>query len=112
MPYYKFGPKDILKNRVKAYPDNTFFVHSASVYYNNKNSYLRWDFDFIKLQMSDTEEGESTLNFLVPQSWGNTYNARTSGRTLDQLYDEYKEDRYRCSPLLRRMEKVNAKFFD
>ena len=37
MPYYKFGPKDILKNRVKAYPDNTFFVHSASVYYNNEN---------------------------------------------------------------------------
>ena len=31
---------------------------------------------------------------------------------LDQLYDEYKEDRYRCSPLLRRMGKVNAKFFD
>ena len=37
MPYYKFGPKDILRNRVKAYPDNTFFVHSASVYYNNRN---------------------------------------------------------------------------
>ena len=31
---------------------------------------------------------------------------------LDQLYDEYKEDRYRCSPLLRRMGKINAKFFD
>ena len=37
MPYYKFGPKDILRNRIKAYPDNTFFVHSASVYYRNRN---------------------------------------------------------------------------
>ena len=35
MPFYKFGPKDILRNRIKSYPDNTFFVHSSSVYYNN-----------------------------------------------------------------------------
>ena len=38
MPLYKFGPKDILRNRIKTYPDNTFFVHSASVYYNNRNA--------------------------------------------------------------------------
>lgn len=37
MPYYKFGGKDILRNRIKAYPDNTFFVHSASIYYDNRN---------------------------------------------------------------------------
>tara|TARA_R100001129_G_scaffold181103_1_gene159939 strand:- start:143 stop:1345 length:1203 start_codon:yes stop_codon:yes gene_type:complete len=37
MPLYKFGPKDILRNRIKTYADNTFFVHSASVYYSNKN---------------------------------------------------------------------------
>tara|TARA_R100000406_G_scaffold92845_1_gene82300 strand:- start:1415 stop:2620 length:1206 start_codon:yes stop_codon:yes gene_type:complete len=38
MPLYKFGPKDILKNRIKTYPNNTFFIHSASVYYNNRNN--------------------------------------------------------------------------
>jgi len=37
MPYYKFGRKDILRNRIKTYPDNTFFVHSASIYYENRN---------------------------------------------------------------------------
>jgi len=37
MPLYKFGPKDILRNRIKTYADNTFFVHSASIYYANKN---------------------------------------------------------------------------
>jgi len=31
---------------------------------------------------------------------------------LDELYDEYHEDRYRCSPLLRRMNKENKTFFD
>ena len=37
MPYYKFGPKDILRNRIKTYPDNTFFVNDNKVYYGNRN---------------------------------------------------------------------------
>jgi len=31
--------------------------------------------------------------------------------TLNSLYDEYREDRYRCSPLLRRMNKEGKTFF-
>ena len=30
---------------------------------------------------------------------------------LDELYNEYHEDRYRCSPLLRKMNKENKMFF-
>ena len=30
---------------------------------------------------------------------------------LDALYDEYREDRYRCSPMLRRMNKEQKTFF-
>lgn len=30
---------------------------------------------------------------------------------MDELYDEYHEDRYRCSPLLRKMNKAGDKFF-
>ncbi|MEP0263537.1 3-hydroxyacyl-CoA dehydrogenase NAD-binding domain-containing protein [Dokdonia sp.] len=30
---------------------------------------------------------------------------------MDALYDEYREDRYRCTPLLRRMNKRGHKFF-
>lgn len=30
---------------------------------------------------------------------------------IDELYDEYHEDRYRCSPLLRKMKKQNKTFF-
>ncbi|MFT5892292.1 MAG: 3-hydroxybutyryl-CoA dehydrogenase [Dokdonia sp.] len=30
---------------------------------------------------------------------------------MDALYDEYREDRYRCSPLLRRMNKEGGMFF-
>jgi 3-hydroxybutyryl-CoA dehydrogenase len=30
---------------------------------------------------------------------------------IDALYDEYREDRYRCSPLLRRMAREGRRFF-
>ncbi len=32
-------------------------------------------------------------------------------KTLDELYEEYHEDRYRCSPLLRKMAKEKKMFF-
>ncbi len=31
---------------------------------------------------------------------------------MDELYNEYHEDRYRCSPLLRKMKRKNGKFFN
>lgn len=31
--------------------------------------------------------------------------------TLDNLYNQYHEDRYRCSPILRKMKNENKKFF-
>ncbi len=31
---------------------------------------------------------------------------------MDVLYEEYREDRYRCSPLLRKMERTGKKFFE
>jgi len=31
---------------------------------------------------------------------------------MDELYDEYREDRYRCSPLLRKMNRENSKFYN
>jgi 3-hydroxybutyryl-CoA dehydrogenase len=33
-------------------------------------------------------------------------------KTLDDLYDEYHEDRYRCSPLLRKMNRQKTTFFN
>jgi 3-hydroxybutyryl-CoA dehydrogenase len=31
---------------------------------------------------------------------------------LDSLYHEYHEDRYRCSPILRRMKAANSQFYN
>ncbi len=44
-------------------------------------------------------------------AWGDEKGIDWCVNTLDKLYEEYHEDRYRCSPLLRKMERENKKFF-
>jgi len=41
--------------------------------------------------------------------WAEEWGIADCVKTLDDLYDEYREDRYRCSPLLRRMGVVGLK---
>ncbi|HMI06638.1 MAG TPA: 3-hydroxyacyl-CoA dehydrogenase NAD-binding domain-containing protein [Flavobacterium sp.] len=44
-------------------------------------------------------------------AWADEIGIARCVSTLDDLYNEYHEDRYRCSPLLRRMNAENKKFF-
>ncbi|EJF55197.1 3-hydroxyacyl-CoA dehydrogenase [Saprospira grandis DSM 2844] len=43
-------------------------------------------------------------------AWANELGAAHCVEQLDALYDTYREDRYRCSPLLRRMAQENTSF--
>ncbi len=43
--------------------------------------------------------------------WADEVGLRHVVNFLDVMYQEYKEDRYRCSPLLRRMAKAGKKFY-
>lgn len=43
--------------------------------------------------------------------WADEWGIDTIVKTLDDLYHEYHEDRYRCSPILRRMAKSNELFY-
>ena len=36
MPYYPFGQDDIIRNTLKTFPRNTFFIYGGVVYYNEK----------------------------------------------------------------------------
>ena len=36
MPYYKFEPDDIFYNRLKAHPQNSFYIYDERIYYNNR----------------------------------------------------------------------------
>ncbi len=44
-------------------------------------------------------------------SWADEIGIKKCVKALDKLYKEYHEDRYRCSPLLRKMSKNKASFF-
>lgn len=43
--------------------------------------------------------------------WADEIGIENCVHRMDKLYDEYHEDRYRCSALLRRMIRLNQKFF-
>jgi len=38
MPFYKFGEKDVLRNRIKTKPKSTFVINSGTVYYSDRNN--------------------------------------------------------------------------
>lgn len=44
-------------------------------------------------------------------AWADEKGINWCVKKLDELYNEYYEDRYRCSPILRRMNKENKTFF-
>ena len=44
-------------------------------------------------------------------AWADEIGIANGVSMLDNLYNEYHEDRYRCSPLLRKMKTENKKFF-
>ncbi len=43
-------------------------------------------------------------------AWANELGINWVVNKLDDLYNEYHEDRYRCSPILRKMNRLNKKF--
>lgn len=43
--------------------------------------------------------------------WANEIGIQNCVARMDALYDEYREDRYRCSPLLRKMANASEQFF-
>ena len=45
-------------------------------------------------------------------AWADEIGINWCVEKLDELYNEYHEDRYRCSPILRKMKNENKKFFN
>lgn len=45
-------------------------------------------------------------------NWANEWGIEKCVLLMDELFERYREDRYRCSPLLRDMAKRNIKFFE
>lgn len=44
-------------------------------------------------------------------AWADEKGINWCVKKMDELYEEYHEDRYRCSPILRKMNKENTRFY-
>ncbi|MCB0678164.1 MAG: NAD(P)-binding domain-containing protein [Saprospiraceae bacterium] len=69
---------------------------------------------FWKIATRDDIELAMTQGVNYPKgllAWADDKGIAHCVETLDRLYDEYREDRYRCSPLLRRMAREGKTFF-
>ena len=69
---------------------------------------------FLNIATSEDIDNAMTKGVNYPKgllAWANEKGIDWCVDKMDELYDEYHEDRYRCSPLLRKMKKENKKFF-
>lgn len=70
----------------------------------------------VSLQIASKEDIEIAMNKAVnyPKGllqWADEIGISVCVNKMDELYHHYREDRYRCCPLLRRMADTNQKFF-
>ncbi|NRA92237.1 MAG: 3-hydroxybutyryl-CoA dehydrogenase [Psychroserpens sp.] len=69
---------------------------------------------FLNIASAEDIDNAMTKGVNYPKgllSWADEKGIDWCVSKLDALYDEYHEDRYRCSPMLRRMAKENRTFF-
>lgn len=72
--------------------------------------------DALHLNIASAEDLDSAMTKGVnyPKgllAWADEKGMEWCVSAMDELYNEYHEDRYRCSPLLRKMNKENKTFF-
>ncbi len=69
---------------------------------------------FLNIASAEDIDNAMTKGVNYPKgllAWADEIGIDTCVNALDRLYNEYHEDRYRCSPLLRKMNRENLKFF-
>ena len=69
---------------------------------------------FLNIASAEDIDNAMTKGVNYPKgllAWADEKGIEWCVNQLDSLYDEYHEDRYRCSPLLRKMNKENKTFF-
>jgi len=69
---------------------------------------------FLKVASKEDIDTAMTKGVNYPKGllkWADEKGIANCVKQLDDLYDLYREDRYRCSPLLRKMAKTNQTFY-
>ena len=69
---------------------------------------------FLNIASAEDIDNAMTKGVNYPKgllAWANEKGVDWCVTKMDELYNEYHEDRYRCSPLLRKMNRENKKFY-
>jgi len=69
---------------------------------------------FLNIASAEDIDNAMTKGVNYPKgllAWADEKSIEWCVESLDRLYDEYREDRYRCSPLLRKMKRHQKTFF-
>jgi 3-hydroxybutyryl-CoA dehydrogenase len=70
---------------------------------------------FLKVASAKDIDNSMTKGVNYPKgllAWADELSINWCVEKLDELYNEYHEDRYRCSPILRRMAREGGRFFN
>ena len=70
---------------------------------------------FLKIASAEDIDNAMTKGVNYPKgllAWADEKGIDWCVNKMDELYNEYHEDRYRCSPLLRKMNRENKTFFN
>ena len=110
------------------YDENGMIVSSSAVETSNNIDLSQQIFDrilvmlineaadalFLNIASAEDIDNAMTKGVNYPKgllAWANEKGIDWCVTKMDELYDVYHEDRYRCSPLLRKMKKENKRFF-
>jgi hypothetical protein len=93
--YHKFGINDVFYNRIKAHPQNEFFIWNSEVYYNKNSTEVGSftssvpcvDNGFINLHELNVDRNITDTGFIYP------YVVKTSSRTKLRTMDSSEFDR-------------------
>lgn len=107
---YKDGKAVILNSNGKSHADSTkIFERILAMLINEAADALFW-----KIASAQDIDYAMTKGVNYPKgllAWADEKGIDWCVEQMDNLYETYREDRYRCSPLLRRMKEENNTFF-
>ena len=78
---------------------------------NKKNKYSTYMISKKKIDSAKQINKSTGLNTILVVKWADELGIENVLNQLNELYEEYGEDRYRPSPLLKRMVKSQTKFY-
>lgn len=115
--YYNYSENGEMSVRVQSktnsgekISDTTIFERILIMLINEAADTLFWNIASVEDIDNAMTKGVNYPKGLL--AWADEKGMDWCVKKMDELYEEYHEDRYRCSPLLRKMKKEGMRFFD